>query len=1181
MSSNSLSPLYASANGEKLPGSQLLLAGRFMSGSIKSMSTLNAISLLVLGCICPTCLTAITPQLGSKKVIVMRVDFPDMTNSAPSMASVSNAMLSVSSFYQSNSFNQLSITSTVISALRLPKNSRNYLNISGMEGLSSDAFAAARAIGYDPANYDYDIVTFTNIGFGFAGFATIGGRGLWLQIWPGGTFTASVVAHELGHNFGLGHAHAWVSPSVIGSGSMWDTGNLFDAMASAQYSLGSSHFNSNSKFLLGWIPTNCIQIVSSSGSYRIYAMDGCGPLNATRKYGLVVPAATEIPVGSEAYWVECRQLINTHSTTNGVILMWGNSSSPNGSYLLDTTPGTQAGLLDLSDSPIALGRSFTDPNKRITIAPTARGGTGADKFFDIQVTLNSPLEPPAITKQPSPQTVPAGFTAVLSVAGTSSLPVNYQWLCFGSSVVGATNAVLVLTNVSMAQSGDYMVVLSNSLGSIASSLASLTVTSPPPPSCYPLPQDMVAWWPADGHPLDWIGTNHAVLEQTASHAQGKVGQAFALNGSTDFLQAPSSPLWALGTNNFTIELWANFSVVGGDRALVACDSGGGMRAKWIFWLNDGQLRLLALNNLGAAAFSPSIGQWYHLAVTRLGSLFSFYINGNVVSTATSTETIPDAKVPLTIGMAEGTMFFGGLLDDVRIYQRALSASEIVGIYTSGSAGICWPSNPPSLVRFSGSATTIQESVSNVTIGLSRVGNTASTVTVGCISSNGTALANVNYTPSSGTIVFNPDETGKSLTVGILNDSVAGGTKQFTMQLISPSSNAVLGNPATDTVSIADNGCLPPLPGLLAWWTGNGSADDLVSTNDGLLQNSAGYVPGKVGAGFLLDGAGGYVSIPFSSSVDFKPSNQMSICAWVQALPRAQYQAIIVKCPFEDAWDWGLYLDPSGHFMAGFHNNAVVSSTTTVVAGTWYFVCVTYSSGNWTLFVNGNPQASATGRFLLQSSGGLAIGRKGQSLPNSDWLQGVVDEVQIYNRSLTSSEIQAVYSMGSQGMCPPSPPVFTIQPQSQTVKAGANVTFMANADGFTPLNYQWLFNGTNLAGEAGNSLGLVNVQMTNAGNYSVVVRNIAGSITSTNAMLRINPALPASFESIKALRGGAFELVINGELGSFNTLEFSTNLFDWQVAGNFPVMGIPTTLTNKPAGNNTKGFYRTLGTRALQ
>jgi hypothetical protein len=196
-------------------------------------------------------------------------------------------------------------------------------------------------------------------------------------------------------------------------------------------------------------------------------------------------------------------------------------------------------------------------------------------------------------------------------------------------------------------------------------------------------------------------------------------------------------------------------------------------------------------------------------------------------------------------------------------------------------------------------------------------------------------------------------------------------------------------------------------------------------------------------------------------------------------------------------------------------------------------------------------------------------------------QGLIDEAQIYNRALTGSEIQAIYNSGSEGMCPPSPPLFSSQPQSQTVKVGANVIFTANANGFNPLNYQWRVNGTNIVAATNGSLNLTNVQTANAGNYSVVVTNIAGSITSTNATLTVNPPLPTTFQSIKRLPDGRIQLVISGDPGSVNTLQFSTNLFDWQILSNITLPGIPITLTNCPATNSTKGFYRTLSTGVTQ
>jgi hypothetical protein len=86
----------------------------------------------------------------------------------------------------------------------------------------------------------------------------------------------------------------------------------------------------------------------------------------------------------------------------------------------------------------------------------------------------------------------------------------------------------------------------------------------------------------------------------------------------------------------------------------------------------------------------------------------------------------------------------------------------------------------------------------------------------------------------------------------------------------------------------------------------------------------------------------------------------------------------------------------------------------------------------------------------------------------------------------------------------SVPVITMQPQSQMVLAGTNVTFSVAAIGGLPLSYQWQFNGTNLPGASNTSLTLTNVQPANSGPYHCVVTNFAGTLVSSDASLAVYP-----------------------------------------------------------------------------
>jgi len=84
----------------------------------------------------------------------------------------------------------------------------------------------------------------------------------------------------------------------------------------------------------------------------------------------------------------------------------------------------------------------------------------------------------------------------------------------------------------------------------------------------------------------------------------------------------------------------------------------------------------------------------------------------------------------------------------------------------------------------------------------------------------------------------------------------------------------------------------------------------------------------------------------------------------------------------------------------------------------------------------------------------------------------------------------------------NPPAITGQPLNQTNSAGGNVTFTVTATGTDPLSYQWRHTTTNVPGATANSLMLTNIQTADAGVYTVIITNIAGSVTSSNALLVI-------------------------------------------------------------------------------
>jgi hypothetical protein len=142
---------------------------------------------------------------------------------------------------------------------------------------------------------------------------------------------------------------------------------------------------------------------------------------------------------------------------------------------------------------------------------------------------------------------------------------------------------------------------------------------------------------------------------------------------------------------------------------------------------------------------------------------------------------------------------------------------------------------------------------------------------------------------------------------------------------------------------------------------------------------------------------------------------------------------------------------------------------------------------------------------------------------------------------------------------PASPAITTQPQSQTVVAGANVTFSVSVTGSAPFTYQWRKNGTNIAGATSPTLGLNNIQPQQAGSYSVVVTNAAGAVTSANAILTVTCSYSLSASS------GAF-----GAVGGSSSVDVTTaGGCSWSVA-NVPAW-ITITSGNGGSGNGTVGY----------
>jgi Immunoglobulin domain len=151
---------------------------------------------------------------------------------------------------------------------------------------------------------------------------------------------------------------------------------------------------------------------------------------------------------------------------------------------------------------------------------------------------------------------------------------------------------------------------------------------------------------------------------------------------------------------------------------------------------------------------------------------------------------------------------------------------------------------------------------------------------------------------------------------------------------------------------------------------------------------------------------------------------------------------------------------------------------------------------------------------------------------------------------------------------------SVQPVNQSVRAGSNATFTVTATGTAPLSYQWRFNGSSIGGAIASSYTILSAQANDAGSYSVVVSNVAGTVTSSNAQLTVTTPQPAQFELISTLPDGRTHLVITGQPGDNYTIYRSSNLLDWVELMTLVNTNGTLDIIDDSASNNSPRFYRT-------
>jgi len=192
---------------------------------------------------------------------------------------------------------------------------------------------------------------------------------------------------------------------------------------------------------------------------------------------------------------------------------------------------------------------------------------------------------------------------------------------------------------------------------------------------------LVALWSAEGNADDSVGNRHGQLQNQTGYAPGKIGQAFAFHGIGDGITAPTTDL-PIGTSDRTIDCWVYIeSFNPGQQGQILGYGFFGAAGKSYALCYKPDHRLF-FSQWGDALFGSTLdpGQWYNIAVTSVGtSSIKLYVDGvNVATGALDFNTPAGGQFFMGKATLPQTEFYG-LIDEVAVYNRALSDDEIKAI----------------------------------------------------------------------------------------------------------------------------------------------------------------------------------------------------------------------------------------------------------------------------------------------------------------------------------------------------------------------------------------------------------------------------------------------------------------------------------------------------------------------
>ena len=562
---------------------------------------------------------------------------------------------------------------------------------------------------------------------------------------------------------------------------------------------------------------------------------------------------------------------------------------------------------------------------------------------------------------------------------------------------------------------------------------------------------LVAYYPFNGNAQDAVGTNHGAVNGATltTDRKGNISNAYSFNGSSNYIQIPHSNTFNI-TGVITLSVWINTNNVNLSQRIIDKTTVSGSDAYMIDFRPSQQIRFIVANagsNGQTQAQSDAVftnnNQWYHFVVTYDNNNVRFYKDGLIINTKIQTGSSINNSNPLRFGansLLNGD-WFNGKLDDIRIYNRALTDTEVQQLYQAEA--------PPT----------------DITTGL------------------------VAHYKMDG------DAQDAS---GFNNHGTQQGGVNFTT--------------ATDRFGIA----------------------------------------GKA-VGF--DGIDDYIEIPNSTSLNL---NYTTLSVWVNAKSSSEVVSYLITKGWDSQQNYGIYLI-NGNLGTGIQARVSGSwlkseSTNQYNVNQWFNIVGTYDGNKFKVFVNGNKVSeNIVNGVLIPNNQNLFLGRNSTLYGTFPYrLNGLLDDVRIYNRALSDADVLALYNLENNAnltnvkieplLEPINQPSYEV-PREATVHRYYKA--VKNSDGITPVKdvtivYDYgAFQHNSLPSD---SLGLIDLNILVGGlnpndssddwSYGLGTKQVAfksllvGNVTGTNAFTPFNITVIDKAQPIDKEMGMAFGVKVN-------------------------------------------------------